>query len=177
MVIKEDKYGFNRSRYAQLKFNYHKRKQSVFYNIVKDLFDGKKALVFATPSPICAGSRMKGHRRAPLMLYNKALQLYPGIDVIYIDEYRTTMLCNKCAKKVFKSKRFVICVNCKNDNDVLDEPKNGAEASTLNGLQIDVTIQITTITGRDARNILRLGLEYVGDLERNERFIRKKIGY
>lgn len=59
---------YGNKKYAHEKFKFYQKRQAQMMKIVHKLTNNQKTLLFVSPSPIHARSRIKGYRRTPLML-------------------------------------------------------------------------------------------------------------
>lgn len=74
-----------------------------------------RALVVIGSAKIAANSPMKGYVRTPHPKLMQALKRQPRVDVLEIDEFRTTKLCSDCFDPIKTSKsphRFQFCPKC-----------------------------------------------------------------
>lgn len=113
---------------AQIDLGRYSNRQKVFRSIISTwkhgLQEGERLLlVFDKHNPIKANSPVKGHRRTPINPFIQELLNDPDIDVLFIDEYRTSRVCSNCYMFGRWHKRSFICSHC---GKIFDRDVNAA---------------------------------------------------
>lgn len=130
----KQKYYYNQLL-PNLKFSEYCRKRKTMDNFIQKYLLGegnkkdKNSQVHLTCyigiTKVAPNSPIKGYIKAPLKLLRERLENHPRIDVIEVDEYNTTKLCNTCHVKMFYNapknwskklhgpqKRYYSCPKC-----------------------------------------------------------------
>lgn len=95
--------------------------QRAMNRLANELIDGKKTVFFVGDCFIAANCPAKGYRRIRTRMLFKILERKKNCLVVYVDEFRTTMLCSFCFRVLEKPKvhgvvdmrqRYYVCRGC-----------------------------------------------------------------
>jgi ribosomal protein L44E len=105
------------AKIARLKFDADIRKHQVLSRYINEIIigDSKKVEVLFGNGSMPSDSPMRGYVKVPYRLLRHKLMCHPKIEFHLVNEFRTTMLCSRCFRrlKIPKGKhRYVYCRHC-----------------------------------------------------------------